>query len=512
MEPTALDRELYYQALRARDARFDGRIFVAVRTTGIYCRPICPARTPKLENITFYASAAAAEQAGYRPCLRCRPESSPELAAWRGTSSTVSRALALIDEGGLDGAEHDVETLAQRLGVGGRQLRRLFQKHLGTSPVAVAQTRRLLFAKKLVHETSMPMSEVALASGFGSLRRFNDTFRELYGRAPSDLRRRRSPARSGAGDTISLSLSYVPPYDWSAMLRFFAARAVPGIEVVEGDRYARTIEIDGARGSFAVSPSNSKKDALTLTIRFPRVSALPAIVTRVRRMFDVDADLRVIHAVLGQDALLAPLVAARPGLRVPGTWDPFELAIRAILGQQITVSAARSLASKLVAAHGRALDAEAAGEGLTHVFPQPTDLARADLAILGMPRARAAALSACGRMATQNPRVFAPTCSLEAAREALRALPGVGEWTAQTIALRALRDPDAFPATDVGILRGAAENGVRPTAAALIARAEAWRPWRAYAAQHLWCAEPREPRFTVAPWTTVSPRAVAPAI
>jgi AraC family transcriptional regulator of adaptative response / DNA-3-methyladenine glycosylase II len=511
MEPTALDRELYYQALRARDARFDGRIFVAVRTTGIYCRPICPARTPKLENITFYASAAAAAQAGYRPCLRCRPESSPELAAWRGTSSTVSRALALIDEGALDG-ESDVETLAQRLGVGGRQLRRLFQKHLGTSPVAVAQTRRLLFAKKLVHETSMAMSEVALASGFGSLRRFNDMFRELYGRPPSELRRRRSPPRSAAAGTITLSLSYVPPYDWGAMLRFYAARAVSGVEVVEGDRYARTIEIDGARGSFAVSPSPSKRDALALTIRFSRVSALPAIVTRVRRMFDLDADVRIIHAALGRDALLAPLVAARPGLRVPGTWDPFELAMRAILGQQITVSAARALAGKLVAAHGSPLDAEAAGDGLTHAFPQPIDLARADLAILGMPKARAAALSACARMAAQNPRVFAPTCSLEAAREALRALPGVGDWTAQTIALRALRDPDAFPASDVGILRGAAENGVRPTAAALVARAEAWRPWRAYAAQHLWCADSQELRFTVPPWTEDPTRAIASAI
>jgi AraC family transcriptional regulator, regulatory protein of adaptative response / DNA-3-methyladenine glycosylase II len=488
METPALDRELCYRALRARDARFDGRIFVAVRTTGIYCRPICPARTPKLENITFYASAAAAHSAGYRPCLRCRPESSPELAAWRGTSNTVSRAMILIAEGALDGEESDVEALAQRLGVGERQLRRLFQKHLGTSPIAVAQTRRLLFAKKLVHETSMPMAEVAHASGFGSLRRFNDTFRELYGRPPSELRRRRVPAQSAADGAITLSLSYVPPYDWAAIQRFFAARAIPRVEAVDDDRYSRTIEIDDARGTIAVSPSRTKRDALTLTIRFPAVAALPAIVARVRRMFDLDADVRIIRATLERDPRLARLIAERPGLRVPGAWDPFELAVRAILGQQITVGAARGLAAKLVEAHGHPLETEACAPGLTHTFPHAADLAKPDLSRLGMPRARAATLSACARLVADQPRLFDPTRPVEDALTALRAVPGIGEWTTQYIALRALRDPDAFPATDVGILRGASEDDVRPTPAALLTRAEAWRPWRAYAAQHLWCA------------------------
>jgi AraC family transcriptional regulator of adaptative response / DNA-3-methyladenine glycosylase II len=485
----ALDRELLYRALRARDARFDGRIFVAVRTTGIYCRPICPARTPRLENITFYTSAAAAQEAGYRPCLRCRPESSPELAAWRGTSSTVSRAMMLIAEGALDGEESDVEALAQRLGVGGRQLRRLFQKHLGTSPIAVAQTRRLLFAKKLLHETSMPMVEIARAAGFGSLRRYNDTFRGLYGRPPSELRRRRARSQAASDGAITLSLSYVPPYDWAAMQRFFAARAIPGLEVVEDSRYARTIEIDGACGTISVSPSAKKKNALTVTIRFPSVTALPAIVGRARRMFDLDADVRMIHAALEQDPLLARLIARRPGLRVPGTWDPFELAVRAILGQQITVGAARGLAAKLVATYGRALDPEAGADRLTHAFPHPATLAAADLAHLGMPRARASTVSGCARAVAADPRLFDPTRSIDETLATLRALPGIGEWTAQYIALRALRDPDAFPATDVGILRGAAEGGARPTPLALLARAEAWRPWRAYAAQHLWCAE-----------------------
>ncbi|MBV9947242.1 MAG: helix-turn-helix domain-containing protein [Myxococcales bacterium] len=493
MEPSAarLDRDLCYRALSARDARFDGRIFVAVRTTGIYCRPICPARTPKLENVTFYASAAAAQSAGYRPCLRCRPESSPELAAWRGTSNTVSRAMMLIAEGALDGEDADVEDLAQRLGVGGRQLRRLFQRHLGTSPIAVAQTRRLLFAKKLVHETTMPMAQVAHAAGFGSLRRFNDTFLRLYGRPPSELRRRRTHAPRGAGGgAITLSLSYVPPYDWPAMLRFFAARAIPGVERVDGEGYLRTIVLDGAHGTIAVAPSGSKPNALTATIRFPVVAALPGIVARVRRLFDLDADVRVIHAALERDPLLARLIERRPGLRVPGAWDPFELAVRAILGQQITVAAARGLAARLVAAHGTPLDHDAEAPGLTHVFPAPAALARADLSRLGMPRARAAALGGCARAVAAEPHFFEATRSHDETVAALRGLPGVGDWTAQYIALRALRDPDAFPATDSGILRGAAGAGVRPTPAALAARAEAWRPWRAYAAQHLWCAEP----------------------
>ena len=489
MDTAALDRDLCYRALRARDARFDGRLFVAVRTTGIYCRPICPARTPKLDNVTFYPSAAAAQDAGYRPCLRCRPESSPELAAWRGTSNTVSRAMLLIAQGALDGDESDVETLAQRLGVGGRQLRRLFQKHLGTSPVAVAQARRLLFAKKLVHETSMPMAEIAHAAGFGSLRRYNDAFRRLYGRAPSELRRHRGRPESAGDCAITLSLGYVPPYDWPAMLRFFRARAVPGVEAVEGDRYVRTIELDAAHGTFAVSPSPAKEHALSLTLRFPVVSALPVAVSRVRSMFDLDADVGVIHAALGRDPLLAGPIAARPGLRVPGAWDPFELGVRAILGQQIAVSAARDLAGKLVLAHGRAL-AGPGTEALTRLFPRPASLARAELAALGMPRARAATISAFARLALDDPELFAPSRPLERTLETLRSVPGIGEWTAQYIALRGLRHADAFPASDLGILRALADaNGRRPAPAEVLARAEPWRPYRAYAAQHLWSAD-----------------------
>jgi AraC family transcriptional regulator, regulatory protein of adaptative response / DNA-3-methyladenine glycosylase II len=487
-----VDREALYRALKTRDARFDGRIFIGVRTTGVYCRPICPARTPKLENIEFYPSAAAAQEAGFRPCLRCRPESSPDLAAWRGTSSTVARALALISEGALDGDDADVERLASRLGIGERQLRRLFKRHLGASPIAVAQTARVLFAKQLIHETRMSMTAIASAAGFGSIRRFNATFRSLYGRPPSALRR--LSAGNGAprdpAAAITLKLSYAPPYDWPAMIAFLAARAIPGIEVVEPARYRRTIALDGEHGTIDIVPI-AGRSALAATIRFPNVRALPAIIARIRRVFDLGADVGAIDRQLAEDPRLAPLVAKRPGLRVPGAWDGFELAVRAVLGQQITVVAARRLAAKLVATYGEPLAAAVAeeGSGLTSVFPAPARLVTVNLATLGMPRARAATLVALANAAASDPRLFERTHDLDAAIARLRALPGIGEWTAQYVAMRALREPDAFPAADIGLLRAMAD-GTRPTPAALLERAEAWRPWRAYAAQHLWSADP----------------------
>jgi AraC family transcriptional regulator, regulatory protein of adaptative response / DNA-3-methyladenine glycosylase II len=489
--PMNLDRAACYRALQTHDARFDGRLFIGVRTTGVYCRPICPARCPKLENIEFYASAAAAQEAGFRPCLRCRPESSPDLARWRGTSNTVSRALALIADGALDG-DAGVEGLALRLGIGERQLRRLFKTHLGASPIAVAQTRRVLFAKQLIHETRMSMVDVAQAAGFGSLRRFNDTFRRLYARPPSVLRRQSSGVATGASHRagITLRLSYAPPYDWEAMIDFLAARAIAGVEIVEADRYRRTIEIDGCHGTIEVVPMTGRH-ALAATIRFPTVRALPMIIARIRRVFDLAADAGAIAAQLAEDSCLAPLVAARPGLRVPGAWDGFELAVRAILGQQVSVTAARQLAAKLVAAYGEPLTPAADGDasGLTAVFPRPERLAAANLATLGMPRPRALALSALAASAAGDARLFDPDQDLDTAVARLRVLPGIGEWTAQYIAMRALREPDAFPAADIGLLRAmSAADGTRPTAAALLARAEVWRPWRAYAAQHLWAS------------------------
>ena len=479
-----LDHNACYRALETRDRRFDGRIFAAVRTTGIYCRPICPARTPKRQNVTFYPTASAAQEAGYRPCLRCRPECSPDLGAWRGSSNTVSRALALISAGALD--EEAVDALAERLGVGERQLRRLFKQHLGASPIAVAQTRRVLFARQLIVETNMPLAEVALAAGFGSVRRFNATFHVLYDRPPRELRRARDADRSAAAG-ITLFLPYAPPYDWDAMIRFLTARVIVGIEVVEGTtRYHRTIALDGAQGSISVEP-DERGQGLRVTIRFPRVEAIASIVDRIRRLFDLGADPHAIGGHLATDPLLAPLVAARPGLRVPGAWDGFETAIRAVLGQQITVTAALRLAAKLVARHGDPMGLMAE-TGLTHTFPAPSRLAAVDLRSLGMPGARAAALSTLAAAAAADPRLFSPGQTLEAAIARLRALRGIGEWTAQYIAMRALREPDAFPAADVGLMRALARD-TRPNAVEILARAERWRPWRAYAAQHLWSAD-----------------------
>jgi AraC family transcriptional regulator, regulatory protein of adaptative response / DNA-3-methyladenine glycosylase II len=478
-----LDPDACYRALSTRDARFDGRLFVGVKTTGIYCRPICPARTPKFENVSFYPSAAAAQQAGFRPCLRCRPETSPDLAFWRGTTNTVSRALALIEAGGLD--EADVEGLANRLGVGARQLRRLFHRHLGASPIAVAQTRRVLLAKQLIHETSLPMAEVALASGFNSVRRFNETFLQLFGRSPVTLRRVRDKTRREAG-ALSVRLAYRPPYDWDAMLSFLSARAIPGVEAVAGNVYWRTIAIGDACGVIGVAPDD--KNRVKVSVRFPDMAALPQIIARVRRVFDLAADPDMIGAHLSLDPMLAQLIARRPGLRVPGAWDGFELAVRAIFGQQITVPAATRLLGKLVAAHGTLLPASTRDvEGLSHLFPSPARLASADLAVLGMPNARATAVASMAEAITADPTIFSRGASLEQAIAKLRLLPGIGEWTAQYIAMRELREPDAFPAADIGLMRAmAAAEGRRPSPAELLSRAERWRPWRAYAALHLW--------------------------
>ena len=480
-----MDRTACYRAISTRDARFDGRLFVGVKTTGIYCRPICPARTPKFENVSFYASAAAAQEAGFRPCLRCRPETSPDLAFWRGTSNTVSRALALIEAGGLDDA--DVEGLADRLGVGARQLRRLFRQHVGASPIAVAQTRRVLLAKQLIHETTLPMAEVAMASGFNSVRRFNETFQQLFGRAPASLRRIRERGKREAG-ALSVHLAYRPPYDWDAMLSFLAARAIPGVERVLDNVYRRSIAIGAASGVLSVAPAD--RNRVNVTVRFPNMAALPSIIARVRRVFDLAADPDMIGAHLAQDPVLAPLVAARPGLRVPGAWDGFELAVRAIFGQQITVPAATKLLGKLVLAHGAVLPEEMRGvDGLTHVFPSPACLAGVDLG-LGMPRARLTAVTSLATALVADPAIFSPGAGLDAAIAKLRALPGIGEWTAQYIAMRELREPDAFPAADIGLMRAlATPDGRRPTPSELLTLAERWRPWRAYAALHLWASE-----------------------
>jgi AraC family transcriptional regulator of adaptative response / DNA-3-methyladenine glycosylase II len=491
LSSAVLDPQVCYRALQTRDERFDGRIFVGVTSTGIYCRPVCPARTARFDHCRFFPSATAAQEAGFRPCLRCRPETAPDLGSWRGTSNTVSRGLALIAEGALEGEGASVDALAERLGVGARQLRRLFHQHLGASPIAVAQTRRVLFAKQLLHETRLPMADIALAAGFGSVRRYNETFRALFGRPPSALRRGRGSGEGSIAETgVTVRLRYRAPYDWPAMLSYLGARAVDGVERVDGGRYARTLTEDGETGTIEVVHLPAIA-CVAATIRVTGVRALPAIVARTRRVFDLGADLTAIGAHLARDPLLAPLVTERPGLRAPGGWDGFELAVRAVLGQQVSVEAGRQLARRLTRLCGTPLGAaHGVDRALTLVFPGPAQVAAAHLGSLGAPEARRQTLVALAQAALDDPHLFQPLGTIEETVARLRAIRGIGDWTAHYIALRAVREPDAFPAADVVLLRSfARQRGARPSPAELLDRAERWRPWRAYAAQHLWAAD-----------------------
>ena len=485
MSSPILPPDAAYAALQAHDARFDGRLYVGVTSTGIYCRPICPAPHAKSSNVRYFPTAAAAAEAGFRPCLRCRPEAAPGTPAWLGTSATVRRALKLINEGALD--VQSVEEVAARLGIGPRHLHRLFIQHVGASPMAVAQTRRLHFAKRLIDDTNLAMTDIALASGFGSLRRFNDAFHQTYGKAPRDLRRDRRRA-APEGDALSLRLAYRPPYNWPAIRDFLATRALPGVERVTDDSYARTVQVGESTGWFEVRPV-ADADALQLTVHGLGSESLFTVVRRVRHMFDLVADPEDVRSTLKSDELLAPLLRRNPGLRVPGAWCPFELSVRAVLGQQVSVAAARTFAARIVTAHGRALPQPA--EGLTHLFPEPKALATADLDGVGLTGARARTLNALA-VAVLEGQVSFETASAEETRESLQRIPGIGAWTAEYAAMRALADPDAFPAEDL-VLRRMAGNGHPLTTRELKSRAEAWRPWRAYAVLHLWRAASAAP-------------------
>jgi AraC family transcriptional regulator of adaptative response / DNA-3-methyladenine glycosylase II len=473
-----LDAERMYEAMRSRDRRFEGRFVIGVRTTGVYCRPGCPARMPRRQNVRFYVSAAAAQADGLRPCLRCRPDASPGTPAALGTPVTVVRALRLIGEGALD--EAGVEPLAERLGVTSRHLRRLFDVHLGAPPIAVARTQRSHFARKLLEETDLSMTEVALAAGFASLRRFNEAVRDAFHATPGDLRRRAGARGAPASESgIALRLPYRAPLAHRDLLAFLARRAVPGVERVDGDRWARAIEGAGGAGRVEVRPGKDGRH-LALAVHGVAGQDLFALVTRVRALFDLDADPASIDAHLARDARLARSVRARPGLRVPGAWDAFELAVRAVLGQQVSVAGATTLAGRLVERFGRRLGGGA--DGLTHLFPEARVLADADVASIGVPGARAAAIRAVAR-------VFAAG---EGGLVSLAGVAGVGPWTQAYVAMRAGRDPDAFPAGDLGVRRALARPGSAvPDANAVEAMAEAWRPWRAYAAMHLWMGEER---------------------
>jgi AraC family transcriptional regulator of adaptative response / DNA-3-methyladenine glycosylase II len=486
---TTLDPDVCYRAVAARDPRFDGVFFVAVRSTRIYCRPICPVRTPQRSSCNFFATAAAAERAGYRPCLRCRPELAPGHAPVDAVGRLARAAAARIEAAAADD-ELCLEQLAAELGVSDRQLRRAVQREFGVSPVALAQTHRLLLAKKLLTETRLPMIDVAFASGFGSVRRFNHLFRTRYRLNPARFRSAGGKALPG-DDRLRLRLAYRPPLAWGELLAFLGARATAGVEAVSGDVYARTVAIGRHRG-WVVVRLDSKPGGLAVELPAALAPALPQLLARLRGLFDLDARPDVIDAHLSADARLAPLVTACPGLRVPGCFDGFELLSRAVLGQQVSVRAATTLSGRLAAAFGDPVEAPV--DGLCRLFPTAERLAVADvgeLIALGLTASRATCLRAAAEAVCEGRVRIAPAADPEAFAKRLCELPGVGDWTAQYVALRAARWPDAFPHGDLG-LRKALGDELTPRG--VLAAAEGWRPWRAYAAMHLWRAPAARPQ------------------
>ena len=472
----------FEQARQARDPHFDGRVFIGVLTTGIYCRPICPVRIPRKENIRLYASAAAAADAGFRPCLRCRPESAPGTPAWQGSSHTVARALQLLARGFLD--EGGLPALAAAVGVGERQLSRLFQKHLGASVLAVVNTQRLHLAKKLIDETRLPMASICFAAGFRSIRRFNAVFQHVYGRAPSVLRRGDMHVERPAQDQITLRLSYRPAFHWRAMLDYLRLRAIPGVEVVTHDCYSRTVVFDGRPTEIHVQ---FLEDAHQVLLRLPssQVRALAQVVERVKVMFDLNAVSTEIEACLASDPRLQAAIAAQSGIRVPTAWDGFEVAVRAIVGQQVSVKGATTLVSRLAAAYGEHYVSPGCA-GLTCVFPQPHVLAQASLSGLGITGRRIVAIQQLSAAVARGELRFDGSMDTAVFLERIQLISGIGPWTAQYIALRALGDPDAFPHSDLILLRAAALPGETLKPATLLAHAQRWRPWRSYAVMLLW--------------------------
>jgi AraC family transcriptional regulator, regulatory protein of adaptative response / DNA-3-methyladenine glycosylase II len=474
-----LDPDVCYRAVSSRDSRFDGQFFTAVRTTGIYCRPICPARTPLQRNVDFYPHAAAAEAAGYRSCRRCRPEAAPGSRAWDYAGDLVGRGLRLVADGIVDTA--GVPGLAATLGIGERQLHRLFVQQLGAGPLAVARTRRTQLALRLLHETNLPITDIAFGSGFSSVRQFNDSMLAAYGRAPSALR---GGQRRQKGTGLSLPLAFRAPLDVADVTDYLGTRAIPGVEAVGETSYRRAVRSSTGGGVLAITASRGR---LTLTLTGTDIGSLARDVAAARRIFDLDADPEAVADVLGEDPLLAPLVAARPGLRVPGAYDGFELAVRAVLGQQVSVAAATTFTGRLVQRYGSPLP-EPSG-GVTHLFPPAETLADADLEGVGLTGARTETLRGLAQAVAGGQILLHPGADQQRTEQALTALKGIGPWTASYIAMRALRDPDALPSKDLALLKAFSRlTGSTSTDRDLERYAERWRPWRGYAAVHLWAS------------------------
>jgi len=475
-----LDFERCYRAVESRDARFDGWFITAVRTTGIYCRPSCPTPVrPKRENLSSYPTAAAAQLAGFRACKRCRPDASPGSPEWNVRGDLVGRAMRLIADGTVD--RDGVAGLARRLAVSERHLDRLLLRELGAGPLAIARAQRAQTARVLIETTDLPFTDVAFAAGFESIRQFNDTVREVFALTPTALRtagRRRADIAHGV---LTLRLPYRPPLDWSTLSAWLRARALPGVAEVTGGVYRRTLRLPRGAGVVALEPVDTH---IRCTLRLESMADLTSAVRQCRRLLDLDADPLSVVEVLSKDRRLSSTVKKRPGLRAPGAVDGTELAIQAVLGQQVSLAAARTLASRLVTANGDVI--KIADPTLTHLFPTAEAIAEADLVRLGVPATRRATLRGLARAVVGGSLALDPGADRTETYQQLLRLPGVGEWTAGYIVMRALGDPDTFLASDLGIKKAGARLGIGSNPRAISEHAAAWRPWRSYATHQLW--------------------------
>jgi AraC family transcriptional regulator of adaptative response / DNA-3-methyladenine glycosylase II len=479
-----LDDEQCYRAAQSRDSRFDGCFFTAVKTTGIYCRPSCPAMTPKRHNVEFFVTAAAAQQHGYRACKRCRPDASPGSPEWNVRADVVGRAMRLIADGLVD--REGVGGLATRLNYSERQINRLLTTELGAGPLALARAQRAQTARTLIETTSMPITQIAFAAGFASVRQFNDTIREVFASSPTELRGSRQP--TVAGGTLSLRLPYRAPFHSESIFGFLGDRAIPRVESWDGATFRRSLRLNHGNAVIAVSPGPSAPgpNAVMCTLYLDNVADAQAAVQRCRRMFDLDADPDSVESHFADDPILSPLVRKRPGLRSPGHPDGVELLTRAVLGQQVSVKGARTLAARLVVAIGEPLAIPV--EGVTHTFPSAQAIAGCTTGDFAMPAARSRALiNACAQLAAGDIVIDAGSDREQICRQ-LEALPGFGPWTASYVALRALGDPDVFLPTDIGVRNALRLHGVESSPRHAAKLAEAWRPWRSYALHHLWAS------------------------
>lgn len=484
-----MDDEQRYAAVASKDARFDGVFFTAVTSTGIYCRPSCPAITPKRENVRFFTTAAAAQEAGFRACKRCSPDASAGSPEWNIRADVTARAMRLIADGTVD--RDGVAGLAAKLGYEQRQIRRLLASELGAGPLALARAQRAQTARVLIETTSLPVSDIAFASGFSSIRQFNATILEVFDMSPVRMRERAAartaladPAASAPPGVIQLRLPYRPPLDAARLLGFLATRAIPGVEEVRGGTYRRTILLPNGPGILSLSPTSSRVEC---ELELDDLRDVPSAVQRCRRLLDLDADPAAVSAFLGEDPVLGPLARTCPGRRSPGHADGDELAMRAVLGQQVSVAAARKLGARLVATYGKPLSAPSGT--LTHLFPSAATIAAADPETLPMPAARARCLTGLAAALASGEISLHPGADREAEMARLLALPGIGPWTASYIRMRGMSDPDVFLPTDGGVMRAMKRlGGARAAPAAVPVSAESWRPWRSYAVHHLWAA------------------------